>query len=70
MRHAGLRGACHQRKHRHWKPAAATHDDLVKRQFVAQAPDRVWFSDIERHEAFRNPAVVKGHRGTPVAAGV
>src|SRR3954447_19816019 len=25
MRAAGLRGVCHQRKHRHWKPDPATH---------------------------------------------
>lgn len=51
MRAAGLRGVCHQRKHRHWKPDAATHDDLVKRQFSAQEPDRVWFTDITQHRA-------------------
>jgi putative transposase len=51
MRIAGLRGVCHQRKHRHWKPEAATHDDLVQRQFVAPAPDRVWFTDITQHRA-------------------
>lgn len=44
-----LRGVCHQRKHRHWKPDAATHDDLVKRQFRADAPDRVRFTDITQH---------------------
>lgn len=51
MRAAGLRGVCHQRKHRHWKPDPATHDDLVKRQFRAEAPDRVWFTDITQHRA-------------------
>ena len=30
---AGIRGVCHQRKRRGWKPLPAPHDDLVKRQF-------------------------------------
>lgn len=51
MQIAGLRGVCHQRKHRHWKPDPATHDDLVKRRFTAVAPDRVWFTDITQHRA-------------------
>ena len=51
MRAAGLRGVCHQRQHRHWKPDQATHDDLVRRQFVAQAPDRVWYTDTTQHRA-------------------
>jgi hypothetical protein len=29
----------------------------------------VWVTDIERHEALLNRAVVKGHRGRSVAAG-
>jgi len=44
--------------------------DLVERVFAADAPNLLWLTDIERHEAFANPAVVKGHRGMPVAAGV
>ncbi|SEQ42080.1 IS3 family transposase [Microlunatus flavus] len=51
MRAAGLRGVCHQRKHHHFKPDLATHADLVKRQFRADAPDRVWFTDITQHRA-------------------
>lgn len=51
MRHAGLRGVCHQRKRRGWKPLPAPRDDLVKRQFTAQAPNRVWFCDITQHRA-------------------
>lgn len=30
---------------------AATHPDLVKRQFRADGPDRVWFTDITQHRA-------------------
>jgi putative transposase len=51
MRHAGIRGVCHQRKRRGWKPLPAPHDDLVKRQFTASEPDRVWFCDITQHRA-------------------
>lgn len=43
--------------------------DLVNRQFVADSPNRLWVADLERHEALLNPAVVKGHRLQPVAAG-
>jgi putative transposase len=51
MRSAGIRGVCHQRKRRGWKPLPAPHDDLVKRHFTAHAPDRVWFCDITQHRA-------------------
>jgi transposase InsO family protein len=44
MRAAGLVGVFHQRKYRH-RPAPATHEDLVRRDFTATAPDRVWFTD-------------------------
>ncbi len=51
MRSAGIRGVCHQRKRRGWKPLPAPHDDLVKRQFTASGPDRVWFCDVTQHRA-------------------
>ena len=51
LREAGLRGVSHGRKRRGWAPAAATHDDLVKRQFRADQPDRIWFTDITQHRA-------------------
>jgi putative transposase len=44
-------------------------DDLVERDFNAQAPNRLWCADIERDEALSNRAVVKGHRLRLVAAG-
>ena len=50
MRDAGLAGVCHRRK-RGQRPAPATHEDLVKRVFTADAPDRVWFTDITQHRA-------------------
>jgi hypothetical protein len=49
--------------------AAARSPDLVKRNFTADAPNDLWVTDLERHEAFLNLAVVKGHRHVPVAAG-
>jgi len=58
MRSAGIRGVCHQRKRRGWKPLPAPHDDLVKRQFSAHAPDRVWFCDITQHRTTWIPAIV------------
>ena len=34
-----------------------------------ERPNQVWSTDIERHEAFSNLAVVTDHRRQPVAAG-
>jgi putative transposase len=49
--------------------AAALAPDLVKRDFSTGPVDQRWCGDLERHEALSNPAVVKGHRRVPVAAG-
>jgi putative transposase len=49
MRSAGLTGVCHRRKHRRVGPAPAVHEDLVQRRFVADAPDRLWVTDITEH---------------------
>lgn len=49
MRLARLQGVCHRRKRHGWKPAPAPHEDLVKRVFRADRPDRLWFSDITQH---------------------
>lgn len=51
MRLDGLVGVSHRRKRRGWKPDTATHEDLVKRQFRADAPNRLWFCDITQHRA-------------------
>lgn len=60
------------------KPGPPVHDDLcaqvdehgrVRHAFGAEAPNELWLADIERHEALCDRAVVKGHRGPPVAAG-
>ncbi|MDP9458712.1 MAG: hypothetical protein M3Q22_00175 [Actinomycetota bacterium] len=45
------------------------HDDQVNRVFSAAAPNQLWLTDIERHEALSNRAVVRGHRDRSVAAG-
>lgn len=50
-------------------PDALRRPDLVKRDFTARRPNSLWVADFERHEALCDRAVVKGHRGSPVAAG-
>lgn len=50
MRQAGICGVSHRRKTRR-RPDTATHDDLVRRRFSADGPDRVWFTDITQHRA-------------------
>ena len=53
------------------EPADAHHSDLGKRAWDAPTGwDQLWVADLERHEAFLDLAVVKGHRWMPVAAGV
>ena len=42
----------------------------VDRNFARFEPDQLWVTDIERHEAFSDRAVVKGHRLVLVAAGM
>ena len=49
-------------------PDALRAPDLVKRDFTASAPNQLWVTDLERHEALTNPAVVKEHRLRLVAA--
>jgi putative transposase len=71
MRGAGLRGITRAKGPRMTVPGARpdTRPDLVDRRFTAPAANAVWLTDIERHEALLNRAVVKGHRGRSVAAG-
>lgn len=45
-----------------------TAEDLVNRDFARTEPNRLWLTDIERHEALSNRAVVKGHGHRLVAA--
>ncbi len=73
MRQAGLRGVTRGRRKVRTTETGAVSDypvDLVKRDFTASAPDRLWVADLERHEAFSDRAVVKGHRLVLVAAGM
>jgi transposase InsO family protein len=48
MRSAGLQGIFVRRKRRGC-PQPPVHDDLVQRQFVADAPNRLWLTDITEH---------------------
>jgi putative transposase len=51
------------------KVGAPAHDDLVRRDFTATGPNRVWLTDIERHEALSNRAGVGDlHRWAVAAA--
>jgi transposase InsO family protein len=49
MRAAGLAGISHHRKRGRSRPDTATHDDLVQRRFIADAPNRMWCTDITEH---------------------
>ena len=71
MRQAGLSGLIRRRRGRTTirVQGVRTAPDLVQRDFNPTAPDRLWCADIERHEALFDRAVMKGHRGPPVAAG-
>lgn len=48
MRAAGLAGVSHRHKGGR-KPLPAVHEDLVKRRFVADSPDRLWCTDVTEH---------------------
>ncbi len=48
MRTAGLHGI-YVRRRRRGCPAPPVHDDLVRRHFVADRPNRLWLTDITEH---------------------
>jgi transposase InsO family protein len=48
MRSAGLQGI-YVRRRRRGCAAPPVHDDLVRRHFVADAPNRLWLTDITEH---------------------
>jgi putative transposase len=50
------------------KPGPPVHDDLVLREFTAPAPNVLWLTDIERHEALLNRVEVGGLHRRAVAA--
>jgi len=49
MRSARISGIAHRRKRGRRHPAPAPHEDLVKGRFVAQAPNRLWRTDVTEH---------------------
>jgi len=49
MAAAGPAGISHQRKRTGTRPLPAPHEDLVRRRFVADGPDRLWCTDITEH---------------------
>jgi len=49
MKCVGVRGIGGSSKARRGKRAPAVHDDLVLRRFVADAPNRLWCTDITEH---------------------
>jgi putative transposase len=57
MRQAGLQGARRGRGFVTTRPdkSADRPPDRVNRDFTAEAPNRLWIVDFERHEAFANP---------------
>jgi putative transposase len=72
MRQRGIKGIPGQGRTRRTTIADRTvpsAPDLVERRFQAEAPNRLWLADIERHEALLIRAVVEGHRLRLVAAG-
>jgi transposase InsO family protein len=62
MSRAGIAGLPGNRRRKRKIPGVPTALDLVDRQFTKTEPDRLWVTDIERHEALFDRAVVKGHR--------
>jgi putative transposase len=71
MRQAGISGLLRRRRGKTTirVQGVRTAPDLVERDFNPAAVNRLWAADIERHEALCDRAVMKGHRGLPVAAG-
>lgn len=48
--HQGQIASAHSRARGRWKkPGPPVHDDLVRREFTAQGPDRLWLTDITEH---------------------
>ena len=62
MREAGLAGVSRRRGTRTTRrePGHRATPDRVERQFAADAPDRIWVADIERHEALLGSTKIRG----------
>jgi hypothetical protein len=69
MRELAIKGLPTRRLPRGAKISKVFSLDLVGRVFRRDRPNELWLTDIERHEALFDRAVVKGHRGWSVAAG-
>jgi len=69
MSRAQIAGLPGNRRRKPKTSGPPTASDLVDRQFARTEPDRLWVTDIERHEAPLNCVVLKGHHRGPVAAG-
>ena len=70
MRESGLVGVSRRRGTRTTRVERShlAAPDRVQRQFRADAPDKVWVAEVERHEALLNLAVMRDHRHRLVAA--
>jgi len=68
MAEHGLSGLPTRKKGRRNLVNMATTEDLVNRNFTAPAPNALWLTDIERHEALLNREEVKDLLLQPVAA--
>jgi transposase InsO family protein len=70
MRELGIQGARRGHKIRTTPTdePASRPPDLVDRKSVASRPNELWVTDLERHEALSDRAVVRGHRLRVVAA--
>ena len=44
---AGIGGNTHKKRRK--KPAPAPHEDLVRRQFIAEEPNRLWCTEVTEH---------------------
>jgi putative transposase len=60
MRRAGLQGATGRPKYRRGLRPEATAGDLVNRNFARAGRDQLWVTDVERHEALLDRAVMEG----------
>ncbi len=73
MDQAGIQGAHRRERVRTTRRdrGAGRHPDLVKRAFVADAPNRLWVTDLVRHGALWTRMGVRDlHRLAVAAAGL
>jgi transposase InsO family protein len=69
MRELGVKGLPTRRRPKGARLAQVVSLDLVRRSFRRDRPNELWLTDLERHEALCDRAVMKGRRRQPVAAG-